>query len=61
MGRKNRSLPVLEKVEVINIVAEGKAIARIDNKVIFITQVIPGDIVDVQVIKNAQVLWRLFQ
>lgn len=52
MGRKSRSLPVLEKVEVINIAAEGKAIAKIDNKVIFITQVIPGDIVDVQVIKK---------
>lgn len=52
MGRKNRSLPVLEKIEVINIVAEGKAIAKVDNKVIFITQVIPGDIVDVQVIKK---------
>jgi len=52
VGRKNRSLPVLEKIEVINIVAEGKAIAKVDNKVIFITQVIPGDIVDVQVIKK---------
>lgn len=52
VGRKNRALPILEKVEIKSIVAEGKAIAKIDNKVIFVTQVIPGDIVDVQVIKK---------
>ena len=52
MGRKRRSLPILEEVEIIDIAAEGKAIAKVDNKVVFITQVVPGDIVDVQVIKK---------
>ena len=52
MGRKRKSLPLLEKVEIIDVAAEGKAIAKIDNKVVFITQVVPGDIVDVQVIKK---------
>ncbi|MFC2096396.1 23S rRNA (uracil(1939)-C(5))-methyltransferase RlmD [Bacteroidota bacterium] len=52
MGRKRRELPLIEKVEITDVAAEGKAIARIDNKVIFITQTVPGDIVDIQVIKK---------
>ncbi|MFC2151773.1 23S rRNA (uracil(1939)-C(5))-methyltransferase RlmD [Bacteroidota bacterium] len=52
MGRKKRALPLIEKVEISDIAAEGKAIAKIDNKVIFITQVVPGDIVDIQVTKK---------
>lgn len=52
MGRNRRSLPLLEKVEITKLAAEGKAIAKINDKVVFITQTIPGDIVDVQVIKK---------
>ncbi|MCG8412517.1 MAG: 23S rRNA (uracil(1939)-C(5))-methyltransferase RlmD [Bacteroidales bacterium] len=52
MGRKRKSLPLIENVEITDIAAEGKAIAKIEGKVIFITGVVPGDIVDVQVIKK---------
>jgi 23S rRNA (uracil1939-C5)-methyltransferase len=52
VGRNRRSLPLLEKVEITKLAAEGKAIAKINDKVVFITQTIPGDIVDVQVIKK---------
>ena len=52
MGRKKGSLPLIENVEITNVAAEGKAIAKIDNKVIFITQTVPGDIVDIQVTKK---------
>ncbi len=52
MGRKRRSLPSIENVEILNVAAEGKAIAKIDNQIIFITGVVPGDIVDIQVIKK---------
>jgi len=52
VGRKRRLLPIIKNVEVLNIAAEGKSIARIDNKVVFITQVIPGDIVDIQLTKK---------
>lgn len=52
MGRKKASLPLIENVEITNVAAEGKAIAKIDNKVIFITQTVPGDIVDIQVTKK---------
>jgi len=52
VGRDRRKLPVIENLEITNIAAEGKAIAKIDNKVIFVTQVVPGDIVDVQIIRK---------
>lgn len=52
MGRDRRKLPIIENLEITNVAAEGKAIAKLDNKVIFVTQVVPGDIVDVQVIRK---------
>ncbi len=52
MGRNKKPLPLIENVEITNVAAEGKAIAKIDNKVIFITQTVPGDIVDIQVTKK---------
>jgi 23S rRNA (uracil1939-C5)-methyltransferase len=52
VGRDRRKLPIIENVEITNVAAEGKAIAKIDNKVIFVTQVVPGDIVDVQIIRK---------
>jgi len=52
VGRNKKPLPLIENVEITNVAAEGKAIAKIDNKVIFITQTVPGDIVDIQVTKK---------
>ena len=43
---------MLEKVLVEDYAAEGKSLARVDGKVIFIENVIPGDIVDVRLLKN---------
>ena len=48
MGRRQK-YPLLEKVEVVDIGSDGKAIARIDNKVVFVTHAVPGDVVDIQV------------
>lgn len=48
MARKKRQLPIVEKVEIIDVAAEGKAIAKVDDLVIFIPHVVPGDVVDVQ-------------
>ena len=45
-------MPFFEKVEITDIGAEGKAIARINDKVVFVKLVAPGDIVDLQVIKK---------
>lgn len=48
MARKMKELPIYENVEIVDVAAEGKAIARVDNRVVFVPFVIPGDVVDVQ-------------
>ncbi|WP_439504957.1 23S rRNA (uracil(1939)-C(5))-methyltransferase RlmD [Sediminibacterium sp.] len=50
--RKQRKTVVLEKVLVQDYAAEGKSLARVDGKVVFIEGAIPGDVVDVQLSKN---------
>jgi 23S rRNA (uracil1939-C5)-methyltransferase len=52
MKKKNTPLPVLENVEIIDAASEGVAIARIDGKVLFVKNAVPGDIANVQVIKK---------
>ena len=47
MGRKKK--PLFERITIADIGAEGKAIAKVDGKIIFIPFGIPGDCVDVQV------------
>lgn len=47
MGRFKK-LPVLEKVTIVDIGAEGNAIGRVDDMVVFVPMVIPGDVVDIQ-------------
>jgi 23S rRNA (uracil1939-C5)-methyltransferase len=49
--RRKKSI-VLEKVLVEDYAAEGKSLARVDGKVIFIENVVPGDVVDVRLLKN---------
>ncbi|MBS1621019.1 MAG: 23S rRNA (uracil(1939)-C(5))-methyltransferase RlmD [Bacteroidetes bacterium] len=51
MRRKKRDL-VLEKILVEDYAAEGRSLARVDGKVIFIERVVPGDVVDVKIYKN---------
>lgn len=49
MARKRKELPLLEKVEITDVAAEGKAIAKVNDLVIFVPYVVPGDIVDLQI------------
>jgi 23S rRNA (uracil1939-C5)-methyltransferase len=51
VGRR-KELPLLEKVRITDIGAEGNALARVDNLVVFVPQLIPGDLVDIKVIKQ---------
>lgn len=48
-SNKKQNLPLFTEVEIIDAGAEGKAVARIENRVIFIPFGVPGDVVDVQV------------
>jgi len=50
--RKFKLAPLLEKVLIEDYAAEGKALARVDGKVIFVEGAVPGDIVDIQLQKN---------
>lgn len=52
MGRGRKIKPFLEGVRITDIGAEGKAIARVNDVVVFTTHVIPGDVVDLQVTKK---------
>lgn len=49
MARKKKPLPLIENIEITDVAAEGKAIARIDNLVIFVPYAVPGDVVDLQI------------
>ncbi|MEI9909527.1 MAG: 23S rRNA (uracil(1939)-C(5))-methyltransferase RlmD [Bacteroidota bacterium] len=51
MRRKKKNI-VLENIRVEDYAAEGKSLARVDGKVIFIENVVPGDVVDVQLLKS---------
>lgn len=52
MARKKKELPLIENVEITGIAAEGKAIAKIDDMVVFIPYVVPGDIIDLQITRK---------
>ena len=45
-------MPLLEKVTVTDIGAEGNAVARVDNLVVFVPMLIPGDVVDLRIVKR---------
>lgn len=49
MSRKKKELPILEKVTITDVAAEGKALARVNDLVVFVPYVVPGDVVDLQV------------
>lgn len=49
MARKKKELPLLEKITITDVAAEGKALARVDDLVVFVPYVVPGDVVDLQV------------
>lgn len=49
MARKKKELPLLENVTISDIAAEGKAIAKVNDLVIFVPYVVSGDIVDLQI------------
>ena len=48
MARKKKPLPLLEKIQITDVAAEGKALAKVDGLAIFVPYVVPGDVVDLQ-------------
>lgn len=51
MQKKNKK-QVLENIPVTGYAAEGRALARLDGKVIFISGAVPGDVADILLTKN---------
>jgi 23S rRNA (uracil1939-C5)-methyltransferase len=51
VGRK-KEMPLLERVKITDIGAEGNALARVDNLVVFVPMAIPGDVVDLRIVKR---------
>ena len=49
MARKKRPLPLLEKILITDVAAEGKALAKVDGLAVFVPYVVPGDVVDLQI------------
>lgn len=49
VARKRKELPFLEKIEITDVAAEGKALAKVNDMVVFVPYVVPGDVVDLQV------------
>lgn len=49
---KRKPLPLLENVPVTGLAAEGKSLARVDGKTLFIPHAVPGDVVNVQLLKK---------
>ncbi len=52
MKRNKREFKVFEKVMITDAGAEGKAIGRVEDRVVFVPFAVPGDIVDIQTTKQ---------
>ncbi len=50
--RKKKPLPILENVTITDVAAEGKALARINDMVVFVPWAVPGDVVNLQVTRK---------
>ena len=51
MRKKNKNV-VLNNITITDYAAEGKSLARVEGKVIFVSGVIPGDVADIQLGKS---------
>ena len=52
MTRKRKEFPILENITITDVAAEGKALARVDDMVVFVPFVVPGDVVDLKIQKK---------
>jgi 23S rRNA (uracil1939-C5)-methyltransferase len=49
---KRKPLPILENILITGLAAEGKSLARVDGKALFVPHAVPGDVVNVQLLKK---------
>ncbi|MFO7788949.1 MAG: 23S rRNA (uracil(1939)-C(5))-methyltransferase RlmD [Bacteroidales bacterium] len=46
------NLPLIEKLQIVDIASDGKAVGKDGERVIFVPKLVPGDVVDVQLIRK---------
>ena len=49
MARRKQNYPLIEGLEITTLAAEGKAMGRWQDQVVFVPMTVPGDLVDVQI------------
>ena len=52
MAKKGKQLPIFYEVTITDVAAEGKSLAKVDDMVIFTQYAVPGDVVDLQIVKK---------
>ncbi|MBE6175556.1 MAG: 23S rRNA (uracil(1939)-C(5))-methyltransferase RlmD [Rikenellaceae bacterium] len=52
MGKRRKDYPLIEGLHITTLAAEGKAMGKVDNQVVFVPMTLPGDVVDVQIRKH---------
>ncbi len=52
MSRKRREQPIIENVTITGVAAEGKSLVRINDLVVFVPFCVPGDVVDLKILKK---------
>ena len=52
MSRKKKPFPILENITITDVAAEGKALTRVGDMVVFVPFAVPGDVVDLQIKKK---------
>lgn len=52
MSRKRREQHIIENVTITGVAAEGKALVRINDLVVFVPFAVPGDVVDLKILKK---------
>ena len=52
MSKRNRQQPIVENVTITDYAAEGKSLVRIDDLVVFVPFAVPGDVVDLKILKK---------
>ncbi len=52
MARKNKGEVIIEGLKITDIAAEGNSLGRWNDKVVFVPMALPGDVVDVKIVRN---------
>ena len=52
MKYRKKQLPVLQNIEITDVAAEGKALAKVNDLVVFVPWAAPGDVVDIQLTRR---------